>query len=105
MSFFLFFYPIPIILFIVILHLWNNTYEYCSYEGNCSDKLTLRIWHVVTFFIITLIPILNYIILIVTLFVFIINYAEEDLFYHLEEKRSILGKLFKFLNKPISKEL
>jgi hypothetical protein len=91
---------IGIILAVVIFKIWGNSYKnwrgvYNNKEFCKEDKIKRPLWCVILLFIIALIPVVNIVILLVTLGLFINWLLEEDLYFYSN------SNIFKWLNKDI----
>ena len=75
---------------------------YCDYDGDRNNKVFKKeyklkrpLWLVSLFFMLSLVPILNIILPIVSFFAIGIGISEQDVYFHSE------NKIINFLNKSI----
>jgi len=91
---------VGLILLVITIYVTKHTYE-IDYSKN-EYKQPLKIWHIILYFIVYMIPLLNVCAFFTGFIIYIINIASNYITFKFNSNDNLLEKISNWLNKNVN---
>ena len=91
---------VGLILFFITIYVTKHTYE-IDYSEN-EYKQPLKIWHIILYFIVYMIPLLNVCTFFAGFIIYIANIASNNITFKFNSNDNLLEKISNWLNKNVN---
>ena len=92
---------VGLILFFITIYVAKHTYEMIDFSEN-EYKQPLKIWHIILYFIVYMIPLLNVCAFFSGFIIYIASIASNNITFKFNSNDNLLEKISNWLNKNVN---